>query len=326
MTKIQEVFELNIGILGCSEIAYRRFMPAIQEVDEVDVLAVAEEYDPSKLDAFCKEYSLERENSFENLINRNDIDAVYVPQPPALHYKWAKRALECGKHVLVEKPSTTEYRLSEDLVNIANKKGLVLHENYMFQYHSQIHEIQRIIQRGEIGDIRLIRANFGFPLRGKNDFRYSAKLGGGALLDAGGYTVKLASIFLGNTIKVNYSKLMEIEGYEVDMYGSAVLSNDEGCVCQVGFGMDCHYQCCLEIWGSQGRLYTDRIFTAPPGYEPIVIIEKAERTEEVRLSADWHFCHSIDEFYQETLDLDKRNQMYDEILLQAKLVEMIRNN
>lgn len=320
------MWRMNIGILGCSEIAYRRFMPAVKEVKGVNVRVVAEEYDPLKLDIFCHEYQLERENSFESLVNRDDIDAVYVPQPPALHYKWAKRALECGKHVLVEKPSTTEYRLSEELVNIARKKGLALHENYMFQYHSQIQQIQDIIQKGEIGDIRLIRTNFGFPLRQKNDFRYNAKLGGGALLDTGGYALKLASIFLGNTVKVEFSKLLNVEGYEVDMYGSAVLSNDEGCVCQVGFGMDCHYQCCLEVWGSQGRLYTNRIFTAPPEYEPIVILEKAEEIEEIKLSADWHFCHSIEKFCQEILDLDERTQMYDEILLQAKLVDKIRNN
>ncbi len=317
---------MKIGILGCSEIAYRRFMPAVKEVDGVHVQAVAEEYAPEKLDAFCQEYRMERETSFESLINRSDIDAVYIPQPPALHYKWAKRALECGKHVLVEKPSTTEYSLSEKLVNTAREKGLALHENYMFQYHSQIKEIQAMLQEGEIGDIRLIRADFGFPIRKREDFRYNAELGGGALLDAGGYTLKLATLFLGNTVKVDSSKLAYMEGYEVDMYGNAVLSNEEGCVCQVGFGMDCHYRCSLEIWGSQGRLYTDRIFTAPPGYEPVVMIEKAGGKKEVKLSADGHFRHSLEEFCQELFNADKRIHMYEEILLQAKLVDQVVRN
>lgn len=317
---------MKIGILGCSEIAYRRFMPAVKEVDGVHVQAVAEEYAPEKLDAFCQEYRMERETSFESLINRSDIDAVYIPQPPALHYKWAKRALECGKHVLVEKPSTTEYSLSEKLVNTAREKGLALHENYMFQYHSQIKEIQAMLQEGEIGDIRLIRADFGFPIRKREDFRYNAELGGGALLDAGGYTLKLATLFLGNTVKVDSSTLAYMEGYEVDMYGNAMLSNEAGCVCQVGFGMDCHYRCSLEIWGSQGRLYTDRIFTAPPGYEPVVLIEKAGGKKEVKLSADGHFRHSLEEFCQELFNADKRIHMYEEILLQAKLVDQVVRN
>lgn len=315
---------IRIGILGCSEIAYRRFMPAVQDITNVKVKTIAEEYDPTKLKSFCKDYPLESDNSFEELINRSDIDAVYIPQPPALHFKWAKRALECGKHVLIEKPSTTEYLLSKQLVELAQQKGLALHENYMFQYHSQIQEIKKIIESGELGEIRLIRANFGFPLREKNDFRYCAELGGGALLDAGGYTLKLASLFLGDTVKVDSSKLMNINGYEVDMYGNAVLSNDAGISCQVAFGMDCYYQCSLEIWGSQGRLYTNRIFTAPPEYEPILIVEKSNNTSEIKLKPDLHFKHSIEMFCQEISDKQKREQMYKEILLQAKLVDAIK--
>lgn len=315
---------INVGILGCSEIAYRRFIPAAQEVKNVRVIAVAEEYDRTKLKTFYDTYKLEEELSFESLINRNDIDAVYVPQPPALHYKWAKRALECGKHVLIEKPSTTEYELSKELVDLAASKGLALHENYMFQYHSQIREIQRMLDEGIIGDVRLIRANFGFPLRTQNDFRYNAQLGGGALLDAGGYTLKLATLFLGESITVDSSNLSYIEGYEVDMYGSASLSNNKGVVCQVGFGMDSAYQCNLEIWGSKGRLYTNRIFTAPPGYVPVLFLEYAEGTKEIQLQPDAHFQHSIGQFCEEIEKKEKRTLMYHEILLQAKLVDAIR--
>ena len=78
---------IRIGILGCSEIAFRRFMPALQEVSGIQAVAVAEEYAPAKLDDFCKTYLLEGTTSFEQLLNRNDIDAIYVPQPPLLALK-----------------------------------------------------------------------------------------------------------------------------------------------------------------------------------------------------------------------------------------------
>lgn len=315
---------IRLGILGCSEIAFRRFMPAVLNVAGIQVVAVSEEYDKSKLELFCSTYNLEGVEDFETLINREDIDAVYVPQPPALHYKWAKKALECGKHVLVEKPSTIDYELSKELVELASEKELALHENYMFQYHSQIAQVKEIVDAGKIGEVRLIRANFGFPLRQQNDFRYSAQLGGGALLDAGGYTLKLATMFLGNTIKVDSAKLNNLEGYEVDMYGNASLSNEEGLVCQIGFGMDCYYQCCLEIWGSNGRLYTNRIFTAPPDYLPKVTIDKADGSEEITLKADAHFEHSIETFVSEIENDNCRKKSYDEILLQARLVNEVR--
>ncbi len=316
----------NLGILGCSEIAYRRFMPAVSQVENIKVKAIAEEYDKSKLEPFCNEYGLECEANFESLINRKDIDAVYIPQPPALHYKWAKYALECKKHVLIEKPSTTKYNLTKELVNLAKNNNLALHENYMFQYHSQIDKIQSMIADGILGEVRLYKAAFGFPLRHKNDFRYSKALGGGALLDAGGYTIKLASILLGGTVKVDSSHLMNLDGYEVDMYGSATLSNDNGMVCQVGFGMDCHYQCNLEVWGSKGYLYANRIFTSPPDYKPSIEIWNTEGIQNFKLEPDSHFKKSIETFLAEISDINKREKMYKEILLQAELVESIRNH
>lgn len=299
-------------------------MPAAKNVQNLQPVAVAEEYNKSKLEVFCKEYDLDGGDSFEELIGRTDIDAVYVPQPPALHYKWAKRALECGKHVLVEKPSTIQYALSKKLTELAEAQSLALHENYMFQYHSQIREIKKILSGGEIGDIRLIKANFGFPMRAQNDFRYNRALGGGALLDAGGYTIKLATLLLGDTVKVDTARLNYLPDFGVDMYGSAVLSNSDGLVCQIGFGMDCAYQCCLEVWGSKGRLYTNRIFTAPEGYQPQVTIDTGNEVKNISLAADAHFEHSIEQFLQEINSPASRDNMYKEILLQAELVDSVR--
>ena len=314
---------IRLGILGCSEIAFRRFMPATKAIDDLQVVAVAEQYDKTKIKPFCDEYGIEGMESFDDLIARNDIDAIYVPQPPAFHYMWAKKALEAGKHVLIEKPSTTSLADSKSLVDLASSKGLALHENYMFQYHSQISKIKEMIDSGVIGDIRLYSAQFGFPMRSSNDFRYSKKLGGGALLDAGGYTIKLATLYLGDTISVDAAKLNDLDGFEVDMYGNARLINNDGVVFNVAFGMDCGYRCSLEAWGSIGRLYTNRIFTAPDGYEPVVYIETNEGTKEVKLEADSHFTTSIREFIAEISDADKRGKMYDGILLQASLVEKV---
>lgn len=313
----------NIGVLGCSEVAYRRFMPEALAAEGIRVLAAAEEYDKGRLEPFCSRYGLEREEDFESILKRQDIQAVYIPQPPALHYQWAARALEAGKHVLVEKPSTTEYRLTKKLTDLAESRGLALHENYMFQYHLQMDGIRKMVREGRIGSLRLARADFGFPLRAGDDFRYRKALGGGALLDAGGYTVKLAALLLGDSVKVDAARLCGLPGYEVDMYGSASFSNDQGQVCQVGFGMDCCYTCRLEIWGSTGRILADRIFTAPPDYEPVIRIDSAGKTEKIKLRKDPQFRHSIEAFYEETKDSGRRRKMYQEILLQSRLVDEV---
>ena len=177
---------------------------------------------------------------------------------------------------------------------------------------------------GKIGNIRLIRTSFGFPLRQANDFRYSRALGGGALLDAGGYVTKLATLLLGETIEVRMAMLNTMDGYDVDMYGTVTFENAAGLTCQASFSMDNFYQCSLEVIGNKGRLYTNRIYTAPPTLEPDILIETADGSEHIKLSSDSHFAHSIEQFAKAVDDEAVRKKMAKDLVLQAKLVQEIR--
>lgn len=331
--------KIRIGVLCPSEIAFRRFMPALKTLDGFDYIGLAaateREFSVSDNDKVktselekAKKFVLEHGgkifDGYEKLICSDEIDAVYIPLPPALHFKWAKKALENDKHVLLEKPFTTNLSDTKTLIQLAKEKNLAVHENYMFVYHSQIEFIKEKISSGAIGDIRLIRIDFGFPFRGADDFRYDKKLGGGALLDCGGYTVKLASLFLGDSAKITISQLNHKDGFNVDIYGSATLTNDEGLTAQVSFGMDNSYKCSLEIWGSTGTVYTNRILTAPVGFKPSIIIKTAEGEETFELDSDDTFAKSISEFGKNIFDKQTRNTKYAEILKQGELIEQFR--
>lgn len=327
--------KIKIGVLCPSEIAFRRFMPAVKKCNDFEYigLAAATEREFSGADSDeLKSSESEKANKFidthggkifhgyESLIKSSEIDAVYIPLPPALHFKWAKMALESGKHVLLEKPFTTNLSDTSTLIEIAKSKSLALHENYMFAFHSQIEWIRHKISEGVIGDIRLIRIDFGFPFRGANDFRYDKELGGGALLDCGGYTVKLASMFLGDTAKITTSQLNSKAPFEVDIYGSATLVNDQGMTAQVSFGMDNSYRCDLNIWGSTGTLFTGRILTAPEGFEPTVTIKNADGEQKFTLAGDDTFAKSIEYFGECVENIDTRISHYEDILTQSRLL------
>lgn len=325
----------RIGIICPSEIAFRRFIPALKEAGCFEYAGVAiaskDEFfgatdeilakERAKAQTFVDNYGGKIFEGYRNLIESEDIDAVYLPLPPGLHYQWAKLALASGKHILVEKPCTTSLTTTMDLLTDAKGKGLAAHENYMFAFHDQLEAVNDIVKSGEIGDVRLYRISFGFPMRAQNDFRYNKALGGGALLDCGGYTFKYASLLLGPTAKMKYAQSNNIEGFSVDMYGSAALVNDKGVTAQVAFGMDHNYKCELEVWCSKGTLYTNRILTAPAGFMPEVIIRKGNEEDRRNLPADdafkksiLHFCHCIE-------DLAIREENYQTLLRQAKLVE-----
>ena len=329
----------RIGIICPSEIAFRRFLPALKEAGCFECAGVAiankEEFvgatdeilakEKSKAQTFVDNYGGKIYEGYRNLIGSEDIDAVYLPLPPGLHYQWAKVALAAGKHVLVEKPCTTALSNTQELLKEAESKNLAVHENYMFAFHDQLKVVNNIVDSGEIGNVRLYRISFGFPMRAQNDFRYNKALGGGALLDCGGYTFKYASMLLGPTAKMKYAQSNYIEGFSVDMYGSAALVNDKGVTAQVAFGMDHNYKCELEVWGSKGTIYTNRILTAPAGFAPEVVIRKGNDEEKRNLPADDAFKKSILHFCKCIEDADTRKSNYDTLLRQAKLVEQFKH-
>ena len=326
---------MRIGIICPSEIAFRRFLPALKESHCFDFagvgVATKQEFigasdevlsiERNKAQAFINGYGGRLFEGYQSLIESDEIDAVYLPLPPALHYKWAKQSLMAGKHVLVEKPCTTTASDTIVILSLADEKGLSVHENYMFVFHNQIEAINDVVRSGEIGDVRLYRIAFGFPRRAQNDFRYNKDLGGGALLDCGGYTLKLASLLLGPTATVRYAQSNYVDGFQVDMYGSAALVNQDGLTAQVAFGMDQNYKCELEVWGSRGTIYTNRILTAPAGMIPEMTIRKGNEEERRLLPADDAFKKSISHFHSCIEDEKVRKDNYATLLRQAQLVE-----
>lgn len=339
---------IRIGIICPSEIAFRRFMPALKkacdkikfagigyasptewfgDLNKVSTNTIMEqqEHERSKALTFVNQYGGCLFDSYQKLIESKEIDAIYLPLPPALHYKWAKMSLENGKHVFLEKPSTTSLADTESLINIASSKGLCLHENYMFVYHDQLKVLDDLVKSGEIGDVRLYRISFGFPLRTKNDFRYSKALGGGALLDAGGYTMKYANYLLGDTAKVVTAQVNSIEGFEVEMFGSCTMVNEEGLAAQLAFGMDNDYKCEIEIWGSKGTITSNRILTAPEGFVPFYTIKKNQDIETRNLPADDAFFKSIMHFVKCINNKNERIENYEILHRQELLVEQFKN-
>lgn len=335
---------IRIGIICPSEIAFRRFLPALKKAGEGfqftaigiaspdewfgDLKQISQEQideqqarERSKAQTLIDNYGGEIIVGYGQLVASEKIDAAYIPLPPALHHQWAKKALEAGKHVFVEKPSTTTIADTEDLIALASEKNLALHENYMFMYHSQIEELNKVVESGEIGDVRLYRITFGFPMRAKNDFRYNKTLGGGALLDAGGYCLKYANYLLGGKAHITTAQANYIEGFDVDMYGSATMANDKGQIAQIAFGMDNDYRCDIEIWGSKGTITSGRILTAPAGFAPSYTIKKNQDIETRPLAADDAFLKSILRFGTCVNDDNIRKKNYEFLRKQEQLVE-----
>jgi predicted dehydrogenase len=269
---------LRIGVLGCADIARRRMLPAMAVADGVEISAIASR-EEARARALAQQYGARAVTGYAALLERDDVDAVYVPLPAALHARWTEAALRAGKHVLAEKPLTTDPAATAHLLALARASGLVLLENVMFVHHPQHATVRRWIADGLIGEVRALHAEFGIPRLPDDDIRYSAGLGGGALLDTGVYPVRAALHLLGDELRVLDAVLRTPPGRSVDTAGSALLSGPGGIGVQLTFGLDHAYSSRYEVWGSEGRLTVDRAFTPPADHRPAIRLERRSGTE-----------------------------------------------
>lgn len=281
---------INIVIFGLADIAQRFIIPTLMEMPEYFSIKAVISRSGRTTNLFKKKINIIH-GDYTEVSRIPNVDAVYIPLPNGLHAKWIEYCLLKNLHVLVEKSLSVSYSHAKRLNDIASKNKLVLLENFQFRFHKQMNVLKDLLNDGKIGDLRCLRSSFGFPpFKDKNNIRYNKDLGGGAVLDAGAYTIKVSQIFLGNNIEVKSSSLFIDPKLGIDLWGGAFLkSKSSNLFSEIAFGFDNHYQCNLELWGSKGKLSSNRIFTSPPNYETELHFENHNGKEYIKIDKDNHF-------------------------------------
>ncbi len=314
---------LGIGVMGCADVAWRVMLPAMVESAAVRAVTVASR-DPNKAARFAERFSCAAVVGYEALLERADVEAVYIPLPTGLHEEWVTKSLMAGKHVLVEKSLAMDYQSAQSICRLAHEKGLLLMENFMFSHHAQHKQVEDFIRNGSLGEVRMLRSTFGFPPLPADNIRYSRQLGGGALLDAGAYVVKASTLFLGDGLRLLGAHLKIDRRFGVDVQGSAMLKNANGQVAQIAFGFDHYYQCRYELLGAGGKLTVDRAFTAPPHFRPTIRLEQQDHEQTYTVRADNQAANIIS-FFAATIKAKGDFAVHRrEILEQARLLDLIR--
>jgi predicted dehydrogenase len=185
---------VRIGILGAARIAPSAVIKPAANVGEATIGAVAAR-DRSRAEEFAKKHGIPKvHDSYDALIADPDIDAIYNPLPNGLHAQWTTAALEAGKHVLCEKPFTSNTQEAEAVAAVAARTGLVVMEAFHYRYHPLAQRMRDIVDSGELGDIQRVETSLCFPLPKFSDIRYQYDLAGGATMDVGTYTVHMARL------------------------------------------------------------------------------------------------------------------------------------
>lgn len=180
---------LRIGVLGAAAIAPVALVKSARAVERVEVEAVAAR-DPERARKFTAKYGIERiAPSYNELVDDDEIDAIYNPLPNSLHAQWTTKALEAGKHVLCEKPLTSNAAEAEAVARMADRAGSVLMEAFPYRYHPLMAWALEVVQDGRLGEVQHLEAWMQIPLLKPGDIRYRPELAGGATMDLGCYSI-----------------------------------------------------------------------------------------------------------------------------------------
>ena len=215
-----------------------------------------------RAEAYAKEKGVARAHgSYEELLADPEVDAVYVSLPNGMHVEWSVRALEAGKHVLVEKPLDRRVEEVERAFDVAERHGLVLSEAFMWRHHPQARKLVELLP--QIGPVKLVRATFSFPLDRPGDVRWDPALDGGSLMDVGCYCVSGIRLVLGEPEEVRGLAV----GDGVDRNFAGVLRFASGALATFDCGFDLPHRDALEVIGDDGTLFLDDPWH---GHEPVI--------------------------------------------------------
>jgi predicted dehydrogenase len=188
---------LSWGIIGTGGIA-GDFAAALRSSARVSVRSVAGS-SPAKARAFADRFKLPSSaESLSELLGDPQVEAVYIATPHPLHEEQALACIEAGKHVLCEKPLTVDAESAERVIEKARSRGVFLMEAFMYRCHPLLRQVLARLEADEIGPVRHVRADFGFRVpRDPKGRLFDLALGGGSILDVGGYPVSFARLIAG---------------------------------------------------------------------------------------------------------------------------------
>ncbi|NCN87150.1 Gfo/Idh/MocA family oxidoreductase [archaeon] len=217
----------NWGFVGCSTIL-PSFIEGLKTLSNANCYAVASR-NLNRAKEFSDKYKISKHyGSYEELVKDKEVDIVYISTTNDLHKENVLLCLNAGKHVLCEKPLTLSYDDTKELVDLAREKNLFFMEGLWTMFLPTFVKLRELIEQKIIGEVKMIRADFGFT----NDWGIERRLlnkqlGGGTLMDNGIYPISLPLFIFGiqpDTIQT-FCKIGETG---VDEYSCYLLSYNSG--------------------------------------------------------------------------------------------------
>ncbi len=264
--------KLRWGVLGVAKIAVDKVIPAMRGAVNGEVVAIASR-DGERAKRAAQALGIPRAyGSYEALLDDASVDAVYNPLPNHLHVPWSIRALERGKHVLVEKPVALSAAEARTLLVARDHHGRKVEEAFMVRTHPQWLRVRELVGSGRIGRLRAVHAHFSYWNDDPKNVRNCVEYGGGGLMDIGCYPITLSRFLFGEEPLRVAGRVDRDPAFGTDRLTSGVLEFGAG---QATFSCATqlvpHQQ--VQVLGTKGRIEIPVPFNAPPDRETRILVD-----------------------------------------------------
>jgi dTDP-3,4-didehydro-2,6-dideoxy-alpha-D-glucose 3-reductase len=276
-------------VVGFSSVVQRRVIPACQKVwpdQTVDVATVSR----ASAAASATHGTIYRD--YDEALKKSGAGIVYISLPNSQHFELAKRSLESGRHVIIDKPACIDFEQADQLVAEARQRNLLIAEATVFSHHRQISRLNAL--RPELGPIKTVTAHFIIPPMPLENFRNHAEFGGGCLLDMGPYAAGIIRLFSSpnedaNLVLHGVSRGRHpVTGVDTDF--SILAMTASGTRIAGHFGFDGEYDHRLVVVAERGCITMDRVFSPPSDLDVTWRLRASNRETNEQIGPDDAFA------------------------------------
>jgi len=272
--------KIRWGVLGVADIAVKKIIPAMQQGESCEIVAIASR-DLAKARAAAQQLGIPSAyGSYEELLADPNVDAIFNPLPNDLHVPWSIKAARAGKHVLCEKPIAMNAEEVPALIAARDATGVKMGEAFMVRTHPQWLRAREAIRSGQIGELRAVSMLFTYFNSDPANIRNLPSHGGGGLLDIGCYAITLSRFAFGEE-PLRAIGLLDLDPeFQTDRLASAILEFPSGqsvflCSTQIASYQRFH------MLGTKGRIDVEVPCNAPPDAPTRISINN--RVEEIAI-------------------------------------------
>lgn len=292
--------QLRWGILGAARVN-DKLMPAIVEAPNARLVAIASRRPGAAAETLQKHAPNETDalalDDPDALLTRDDIDAIYLPMANEEHAEWALKAINHGKHVLIEKPMALTVADIDAIEAAAKANNVTVMEGFMYRFHTQHDFVKDLIDSGKIGEVRTVKTAFAFPMKPARLYRINRDIahGGGAMWDIGPYAVHTARLWFDHE-PLAATAMAKLNEHGADVSLSGIFDFGDGRYAQFEMSFEHARRSVYEIIGTLGGITCHTVWQ-PHDEQPLISYWTDAGVEEtVSLPVANHFDLEIEHF------------------------------